>query len=104
MRLGVGLYMLHDLDGDGINEIVAGSQDGYKGYLYVMCLDTNGQVKSYTTINPDSCGIDNDNFHEFGQTVADFGDLDKDGHSDVIVGFLGDSTLTGRRLDFIFKQ
>ncbi|MCA9074995.1 MAG: FG-GAP repeat protein [Planctomycetaceae bacterium] len=92
-RFGKSITSLGDLDGDGIVDIAVGTQfddDGgaEQGAVYVLFLNEAGTVKSHQKIS-DTAG----NFFgtlnvadTFGSSLANIGDLDGDGTSELAVG------------------
>lgn len=94
---GRSIAAIGDLDGDGINDMVVGSQlddDGGtdRGAVYVQFLNADGSIKSYQKISDTQGGfigaIDNTDY--FGISVCSLGDLDGDGNTDIAVGAWGD--------------
>ena len=91
--LGTRLSSISDLNGDGINELVAqsfGDDDGgvNTGALWIIFLDTNGIVYSQQKIS-DTYGNFNGSISSgcgFGTSIDDIGDLDNDGIPDLAVG------------------
>ena len=95
---GWSLANIGDYDGDGVDDLVAG---GYKdgpgssqGAIFIMFMNTDGsldktiEINSGTTNGPDLS--DND---QFGWSVANIGDLNDDGVTDLAVGARGDDTV-----------
>jgi len=74
---GRALASLGDLDGDGVTDLVAGTEVG-RGQLQVLLMNRNGTVKSAQSI----IGYRD----EFGIAVASLGDVDVDGVTDIAVG------------------
>ena len=97
-RFGSSVTSIGDLDGDGVDDIIAGA-DGDdtggtdKGAIHIMFMNTTGSVKSTVEINDDTT---NDPFLNigdfFGISVASIGDLDRDGIPDIAVGAYEDDT------------
>ena len=74
-QLGTGVESAGDVDGDGINDVAAGAPNGDKAFVYSgkdghVLLSFTGEAKG----------------DMFGQHTSTAGDIDHDGHADVIVG------------------
>jgi hypothetical protein len=87
---GIRVCGLGDLDGDGVRDVMAASQDtGYRGNLWTLFLNSDGSLKSYRRIIP---GVSPDfpdtvNYGgAFGSSLDAIGDLDGDSIMDVAVG------------------
>ena len=103
-RFGWSVANIGDLDGDGVDDIVAGATyDGTggnkKGAVHIMFMESDGSVKSTAVINdstengPDlTCG------DQFGYSVEHLDDLDRDGVNDLAVGAINDDEGTGNNL------
>ena len=90
---GVSMDTIGDLNNDGIMDIAVGAcgdDDGgsNRGAVYILFLDTNKTVKSYSKISSTSgnLGCALANASQFGISVCGLGDLDNDGVSDIAVG------------------
>ncbi len=96
-RFGVSVAALGDIDGDGVEDLVAGAyndDDGGtdRGTVYVLFMNTTGTVKSYQKIS-DTTGnfaATLDDYNNFGNSVTALTDLDGDGVTDLAVGAYGD--------------
>ncbi len=94
---GWSVASIGDLDGDGVSDVAVGADgdgDGgdNRGAVYVLFLNADGTVKSHQKIS-DTAGnftatLEDDDL--FGWSVANLGDLDKDGITDLVVGARGD--------------
>jgi hypothetical protein len=90
---GVSVANLGDLNGDGVPDLAVGAprdDDGGtdRGAVWVLFMNSDGTVKSYQKISSDSGGFsgelqDEDNF---GTGLANLGDLNQDGVTDLAVG------------------
>ncbi len=99
-RLGSSLVDIGDLNGDGISDIIAGasfdeimgSDDGLDtGAIYVLYMNNSGIAFNYTQIGNNTVnGLVLDRNDAFGYSIADIGDLNGDGISDIVVGAPGD--------------
>jgi len=77
-RLGIGIEAAGDVNADGIPDVIAGAPGEGKAYIFS---GNDGRIL-YTLAEPDSAS-------GFGRKVADLGDVDDDGHADVLVGAPG---------------
>lgn len=77
-RLGIGIEAAGDVDADGIPDVIAGAPGEGKAYVFS---GNDGRIL-YILAEPDSAS-------GFGSKVADLGDVDGDGHADVLVGAPG---------------
>lgn len=73
--LGMGVESAGDVNGDGIPDVVASAQGSSEVYVYS---GRDGRV--IRTLRPDRPG------GRFGAEVAGIGDVDGDGHADIVVG------------------
>jgi hypothetical protein len=97
---GNAVVVLGDIDGDGVTDIAVGDavdgQDAngygtFQGAVYVLFLNSGGDVKSYQKIGDGIGGGPSlDNYDQFGSSLASLGDLDGDGVPDLAVGALYD--------------
>ncbi|MEQ1895457.1 MAG: PKD domain-containing protein, partial [Planctomycetota bacterium] len=87
---------LGDFDGDGVNDVAVGSvldDDGgvNQGSLWLLMLNADGSVKSSHEIDELEGGFGPlDDIDQFGTSVANIGDLDGDGVTDITVGAVKD--------------
>ena len=78
-----------DLNGDGINDIAvgdseAGGSNSQTGVVTIIYLNTDGTVKSFKQINRDVI-FSLPNNGSFGAGVANIGDLNRDGYTDLAI-------------------
>ncbi|MFZ4800096.1 MAG: T9SS type A sorting domain-containing protein [Bacteroidia bacterium] len=87
---GKSVNNIGDLDLDGIDDYCVGASDNNAlvGNLFVLFMDKNFNVKSYTRIAPNIGGFNgsfNNNMRSFASTITSV-DLNKDGVNEVILG------------------
>ena len=93
---GISVANLGDLDQDGINDLAVGASDDdgvadNAGTVHIFHLNKDGSVK------PDSFEIFDSTFdlgsgNNAGRSIANLGDLNRDGINDIVVGSPGDNT------------
>lgn len=100
-QFGSSVASLGDLDGDGVTDLAVGAYHdstggaaySNRGAVHVLRLNANGTAKSSLKLASDTNGAptlaDND---FFGASVANIGDLDGDGLTDIAVGAFADRT------------
>jgi predicted outer membrane repeat protein len=107
-RFGTSVTSIGDLDGDGVSDLAVGAAGddaggSYRGALHVLFMNAGGTVKASQKIASGVGGgpvIANLDF--FGGSVANLGDLDGDGITELAVGASGDDTGgTGRGAAYI---
>jgi cysteine-rich repeat protein len=98
-RFGSAIALVHDLDGDGIQDLAVGApndDDGATnaGALYLIFLESNGTVRAEQKISNLSGGLGAVNHAEdgFGVSPTAIGDLDGDGVQDLAVGSFLDTS------------
>lgn len=74
-QLGTGVESAGDVDGDGVQDVVAGAPSAGRAYVYS---GANGRVLLTLRAENDS--------DAFGTHVSTAGDVDHDGHADIFVG------------------
>ena len=96
-NFGRSVVNLGDLDGDGVPDLAVGTpedDDGNfnSGAVWILFLNTDGTVKDHQKISSRQgsfSGILTDR-NLFGTAVANLGDFDRDGVTDLAVGAVGD--------------
>ncbi len=95
---GQSVQGLGDLDGDGVIDIAVGQhlEDTfavYGGAVYIHFMNTDGSIKSTTMINGATTNGPTDvhDWYYYGRSIANLGDLDGDGVTDIAVGADGDT-------------
>jgi hypothetical protein len=89
VRLGSALSSAGDINGDGINDLIVGA----KNYSEGSTLNNNGKVFVFygsethgLSTTPDWEAIGESSSAQFGSAVANAGDINNDGRTDLIVG------------------
>lgn len=90
-NLGIGVCMINDMDGDGVNEIAAFSAagSGFTGNVLIMKLNANGTVKTpFTRLGQNLGGISlpTTGMQQFGYGIANMGDLNGNGIDELAIG------------------
>ena len=93
-RFGYSICNLGDLNGDGIPDIAVGAKGSSPsvGFVFILFMDSNGGVKTFTKITKNEGGLvtaSPNAFTDFGQSITNLGDLDGDGVIDIAVGNKG---------------
>ncbi len=97
-NFGISIANIGDLNNDGTSDIAVGALfddagDVDSGAIHVMLLNRNGTVSRTIEINSTSPnGPVLDDGDNFGISIANIGDLNNDGTSDIAVGALFDDT------------
>ncbi len=98
---GNSIAALGDLDGDGVEDIAVAQITEFNlhqiGHVYVLFLNTDGTVKSYTRIGSGEGGFTGSIVADdhFAAAVASPGDVDGDGVVDLAIGASLDDDGTG---------
>ena len=95
---GTSIANIGDYDGDGVNDLVSGTQKegpgSSQGAIFIMFMNTNGSLDKTIEINSGTTnGPDLSNGDQFGWSIANIGDLDGNDVNDLAVGARGDDTV-----------
>lgn len=106
-HFGSAVAGIGDLNGDGIEDIVVGAPTPTGvGSIYVLIMNSDGTVFSSQRIGNGVGGLSttlnaND---RFGQSVANLGDIDSDGVTDIAVGMPGPGNTQGEVLILLMNS
>ena len=95
-QFGMSVANIGDLDGDGVNDLAVGAPldnegGSDRGAVHIIFMNTDGSVDSTVEINDSTTnGPTLANADNFGDSVANIGDLDGDGVNDLAVGAYAD--------------
>jgi len=101
-RFGYSGAPLGDINLDGIPDVAFGAtldNDGglWRGAVWLLALGTDGTVKKERKISSTQGGLVGplEDYDVFGRSIANLGDLDGDGRTDIAVGATGDDDAKG---------
>ncbi len=100
-QFGASIANIGDLNGDGISDVAVGARNDDtgntdSGVIHIMFMNGNGTILRTVEINSTSTnGPVLGNKDQFGSAIANIGDLNGDGISDIAVGAIGDNNLAG---------
>ena len=100
---GSSIANIGDLNGDGVSDIAVGAVhddagSDNSGAIHIMLMNNNGTVFDTMEINSNvTSGLVLSNGDSFGESIANIGDLNGDGVSDIAVGAVGDDTRGNNR-------
>ncbi len=86
-NFGTSVTNIGDLNKDGVTDIIVGSSDN--NTLYVLFMEKDGSVLKFQPITVSELTIG----AKFGSSIANIGDLNRDGVNDIVVGASGDNKL-----------
>ncbi len=96
-RFGYSSAPLGDFNLDGVPDVAFGAildNDGgyWRGAAWLLMLNPDGTVKNERKISSTQGGLAGplDDYDSFGRSIANLGDLDGDGRTDIAVGAAGD--------------
>ncbi|EPR65962.1 integrin alpha [Cyclobacterium qasimii] len=94
-NFGHALCAVGDIDGDGISDLITGANQQYEGWGYLLYLNQDKTVKSFTRINNTEGGFDLQLTAEgrFSRSISYVGDLKGDGS--IAINFGGGAGGTG---------
>lgn len=95
---GMSVAGIGDLNGDTYEDIVVGApgtvtQGQTRGSVYIFFLNASGAILSYNQIKHGTITLDIN--ADFGMSVANAGDLNGDGITDIVVGSPGQNSTEG---------
>ncbi len=100
-QFGSAIANIGDLNGDGISDVAVGARNDDtgntdSGVIHIMFMNGNGTILRTVEINSTSTNGPVLGYQDyFGRSIADIGDLNGDGISDIAVGAIGDNSYTG---------
>ncbi|WP_405400824.1 integrin alpha [Maribacter sp. Asnod2-G09] len=102
-QFGHAMCAAGDIDGDGINELITGANQQNEGLAYVLYLNADKTVKSFTRINNTDGGFNLtlDSEERFSRSISYVGDLRGDGSIAINIG--GGAGGTGTLFTLFFR-
>ncbi|MCK0132078.1 integrin alpha [Flavobacteriaceae bacterium F08102] len=102
-NFGHAMCAAGDIDGDGVTELITGANQQNEGWAYVLYLNADKTVKSFTRINNTDGGFNLNLGAEerFSRSISYMGDLKGDGS--IAINFGGGAGGTGTLYTLFFK-
>jgi hypothetical protein len=100
-NFGVSVANIGDLNFDGVDDLAVGAErddnpldTSGTGAVYILYMNSTGGVKSHVKISKNLNGLTENlsGAGDFGHSIANLGDIDRDGIQDLAVGASWDST------------
>lgn len=103
-NFGHAMCAAGDIDGDGIPDLITGANQQYEGWGYILYLNEDKTVKSFSRINNDDGGfeLNLESEERFSRSISFAGDLKGDGS--IAVNFGGGAGGTGTLYTLFFRH
>lgn len=87
-QFGHAMCVAGDIDGDGVTELITGANQQNEGWAYILYLNTDKTVKSFTRINNTEGGfnLSLNSEERFSRSISYVGDLKEDGSIAINIG------------------